>query len=263
MPHSDEYPVFARYERWTRKPLIYLPVVLRGELIGCLWGSKMYVSAGFARRFPVPGVNLDPLLFWEERLDRCYRQGLTPSEAVRRWIRVPERPAGGAIPDAREREAPSLLALWNQLNPTGPPLGPGPDIQDGMFDDGTPLDRADGRGPLIGAPPPPTYHTETGMAIRYLIVTKDGAPIGYIWTSVSGDAAGYLPRAVAGRSGRIAEGLWKTRLNDAYARGEASRAALRYCRKFPMHHLMGGIERDAIEYETSSLAELRNIANYY
>jgi hypothetical protein len=258
--NSEEYPIFAQYERWTRKPLIYLPVMLRGDLIGYLWGSRSYISSGFMRRFPVPGPNFGPLLFWEERLERCYRERLTPSEAVRRWIGAPEDPIGGGIPDTREREAPNLLAVWNQLNPTGPPLGSGPDIQDGMFEDGTPVDRFEDWGPLVGAPPPPTYRTETDTAVRYLPVTKDDAPIGYIWSSVCGNAAGYLPHAAAGRSGTIAAGLWKTRLSDAYARGESPLTALRYCKTFPAHRLAGGIEKNAIEHEIASLAELGNIA---
>ncbi|GAB2697929.1 hypothetical protein GCM10027089_19500 [Nocardia thraciensis] len=212
------------------------------------------------RRFPTPGPNFGSLFFWDERLGRCYREGLTPPEAVRRWIGAPEDPIGGGISDTREREAPNLHALWNQLNPTGPPLGPGPDIQDGMFEDGTPLDRSEDWGPLVGAPPPPTYRTETDTAVRYLLVTKDGEPIGYIWSSVSGDAAGYLPHAAAGHSGTIAAGLWKTRLSDACVRGESPLAALRSCRTFPAHRLAGGIAENAIEHEIASLAELGNIA---
>jgi|GEM_PF-4196808 len=57
------------YSRWTRLPLVYLPVRRRGELIGHLWASRGYNAAGFERRLAVAGDDLDCVIAWEARLN--------------------------------------------------------------------------------------------------------------------------------------------------------------------------------------------------
>lgn len=96
-----------------------------------------------------------------ERLDTACKQGLRPTDAVQRWVGAPEDPIGGYIAaDASVCDAPNLDTLYERTNPGGP-SAPGPLIQDGEFPDGTPVNRAEGWGPLgsMSAIPYPTITT--------------------------------------------------------------------------------------------------------
>ncbi|RDI68079.1 hypothetical protein [Nocardia pseudobrasiliensis] len=250
----------AAYSHWTRRALTYLPVHRRGVLIGYLWASTEQHAAGFERRLETAGNDLDCLLAWEARLSDAAAQGLSPNEAIRQWIGAPEDAAAGAVPaETQPGELPSLDELWTRLNPDGPPLGDGPLIQDGAYLDGTPADRRDGWGPLVSVPLR-TYATETASPIRYLPVRLDELVAGYIWAAITGEAAGYLPRTQAGRAGEIAAGLWQLRMSDAYLAGEPATTALTRCRDQPADRLSGVVGADAVEYEASTLAELRDLA---
>ncbi len=252
----------ANYSRWTRQALTYLPVHRRGELIGYLWASATgNYAAGFERRLVVAGDDLDCLIAWEARLTEASRAGLAPAAALEQWIGAPEDETAGGIPaGSRPVDSPSLDELWGRLNPDGPPLGEGPLIQDGTYPDGTPVDRADGWGPLVSSPLP-AYATATDAPIRYLPVRVDSAVVGYVWAAVTGDAAGYLPHARAGRTGEIAAGLWQLRFSDAYVAGQPSITALSHMRTFAADHLSGVIAPDDAEQQAGSLADLRTISS--
>ncbi|QIS08960.1 hypothetical protein [Nocardia arthritidis] len=253
-------PVSGNYHKWTRQPVVYLPVTLSGTLIGYLWAAKTGNAAGFERRLDADGGDLTHLFTWERRLSEAAAQGLPPIAAVQRWIGAPESPEAGGIAAGTELvEAADQETMWNELNPDGPPLGPGPLVQDGLLPDSTPVDRAQGWGPLVSASPPPTYATVTSAAVRFLPVVKNGSVLGYLWASVTGDAADYLPRSAAGDAGKLAAGLWRMRLGDAHTAGLSATDAIRHCRTYQEDSFAGMVDRRA-ELRTSpnlaSLAEL-------
>ncbi|WP_069161931.1 hypothetical protein [Nocardia altamirensis] len=253
----------GNYDKWTRLPVVYLPVTQGGTLIGYLWASQSGNAAGFERRLSVAGDNLTCLFAWERRLSEASDEGLAPAAAIERWIGQPEEPEyGGIAADATPTAAPSLAAIWNDLNPDGPPLGPGPMVQDGMFPDGTPADRAQGWGPLVSAPPPPTYATETDTPVQFLPVVKGDATLGYLWAASTGDAADYLPAAAAGDGGRVAAGLWRMRLGDAYGAGLPATEALRQVRTYPPDSLAGSVDSNAELRTAPDLATLRDRAQH-
>ncbi|MCX4093046.1 hypothetical protein [Nocardia sp. alder85J] len=144
------------------------------------------------------------------------------------------------------------------MNPGGPPP-PDPPIQDGMFADGAPADRSLGWGPLVSTPPQ-TYPSRTDGPVIFLPVRLESALAGYVWAATTGDAAGYLPCANAGQPGVIAGGLWRARLDTAYAQRISAVDAVRRCRSFPTDRLSGMIGADAPEQELGSLDELIALA---
>ncbi|MFG1793651.1 hypothetical protein [Nocardia sp. NPDC049149] len=255
------------YERWTRQPLIYFPVLLRGELLGYLWASKEHNAASFLRRMwpnryadPFDDPSLACSFYWQERLTDAHGRGLRPVDALREWVGATEDPVGGAIPgDAREETAPSTAELRRRVNPEDPRLNEEPLIQDGEFADGTPVDRAQGWGPLVSAPLP-RYPTEADSAVRFFAVTKDDTIIGYLWAATTGAAADYLPRVAAGRTGWTAAGHWRLGLSRAYEAGLSAVDALQRCRHAPETPLSGTIADDAAAQELPSLAHLRALA---
>jgi len=248
------------YRRWTRQPLIFLPVHRRGEVIGCLWAATNQHAAGFERRLAVVGDDLDCLIAWETRLTEAAAAGLAPTAAIEQWIGAPDDAIAGAVPAGiRTISSPSLAQLWDQLNPDGPPLGEGPLIQDDTYPDGTPVDRANGWGPLVSVPLE-NYATDTAAPVRYLPVRLDSAVVGYVWAAVTGDAAGYLPRAQAGRSGEIAAGLWQLRFSDAYLAGQPATEALSRFPAFPADRLSGLVGPGVTEDRAPTLDELRRLA---
>ncbi|WP_280268038.1 hypothetical protein [Nocardia wallacei] len=261
-------PPRATYDGWTRQPVFYFPVVLRGELVGYLWASVTHGSASFVRKLRMNGAGAqadpfaDPSLWatdvWAERLAAAYAQGVTAQDAVRAWVGAPEDPQGGGIPaDAAEHRAESLAALYEFANPGGPPP-PEPLVQDGMYPDGTPVDRSRGWGPVVSSPVV-RYPTETGAGVRFAPVSKDGRVVGYLWASVADDAADYLPRA-GDRTGEIAAGTWQLRLSQAQRDGLTPTQALQRCRQQPEDHLAGVIGSDAPEGEFADLAQLKDLA---
>ncbi len=259
-------PRRKKYDGWTRQPVFFFPVVLRGALLGYLWASVTHNSASFMRKLPL-GQPFDPFSdptldasdVWHERLKAAYEQGLPAQQAVRSWVGASEDPeAGGIAADAVEQHAETLEALNQWVNPGGPPV-PNPLIQDGMYPDGTPVDRSEGWGPLVSGTVA-RYPTETASAVKFSPVMKDGQVIGFLWASMTGEAAGYLRRTPAGRTSEVAAGLWHLRLSQSYEAGWTSLQALDFCRSQPEDHLSGIIGTDAPIGEFSTLDQLKAYA---
>ncbi|TDD64483.1 hypothetical protein [Actinomadura rubrisoli] len=248
------------YEPFTRQPVFYLPVLLRGELVGYLWAAESNAkAAGFIRRLELPEPSLDAAGFWALRLTEAYDEGLPAREAIRRWIGAPEDAKGGAVPpSAREQRASGTAELSELLNP-GIAHQPGPLVQDGLFPDGTPVDRSQGWGPLISTAPP-SYPVRTAGPVVFLPVTRAGSVVGYVWASVTGDAASYLGRQAAGRDGEIAAGLWKARLAHLFGERVPAVEALRRLKGLPEHPLAGEIAADAQEAQAANLGGLERLA---
>ncbi|MCQ0008431.1 hypothetical protein [Actinomadura madurae] len=194
-------PSTPSYAHWTREPLIYFWVLLRGRRIGCLWGSSRHQAAGFLLAPDVSEAEMYAADVWEDRLAEAYARDMQAAEAVRRWKGAAEDQVGGAIPaDEEERRAPSLQALHEVVAP-GFPAPEGPSVQDGLFEDGTPADRSAGFGPLFSAPPP-TYPEQAAGPVRALPVTLAGTVVGYVWASADGQAAGLREQGTGRNGGR-------------------------------------------------------------
>lgn len=252
-------PSTPSYAHWTREPLIYFWVLLRGRRIGCLWGSSRHQAAGFLLVPDVSEAEMYAADVWEDRLAEAYARDMQAAEAVRRWKGAAEDQVGGAIPaDEEERRAPSLQALHEVVAP-GFPAPEGPSVQDGLFEDGTPADRSAGFGPLFSAPPP-TYPEQAAGPVRALPVTLAGTVVGYVWASADGQVAGYVSREPAGTAGEVAAGLWKMRLSDSHREGVSSLEALRRCALAPEDRLSGVIGQDAPEQDLPGLDALRELA---
>ncbi|URM96337.1 hypothetical protein LUW76_19495 [Actinomadura madurae] len=252
-------PSTPSYAHWTREPLIYFWVLLRGRRIGCLWGSSRHQAAGFLLAPDVSEAEMYAADVWEDRLAEAYARDMQAAEAVRRWKGAAEDQVGGAIPaDEEERRAPSLQALHEVVAP-GFPAPEGPSVQDGLFEDGTPADRSAGFGPLFSAPPP-TYPEQAAGPVRALPVTLAGTVVGYVWASADGQAADYVSREPAGTAGEVAAGLWKMRLSDSHREGVSSLEALRRCALAPEDRLSGVIGQDAPEQDLPGLDALRELA---
>ncbi|WP_067906796.1 hypothetical protein [Actinomadura rubrobrunea] len=247
------------YEPFTRKPLVYLPVMLRGRHIGYLWAGMTGTAAGFIRRNEFLTEAFEAPMVWSERLAEAHAQGLHAREAIRRWIGAPEDPRGGAVPpDAREGHADDLAQLQALANPGEPPT-PGPLIQDGEYPDGTPVDRSRGWGPLHFQLPP-SYSPTAAGPVRYLPVVKDGLVLGYLWSSVAGGAASFLARRDAGVDGRNAIAAWTPRLRELHGQGVPATEMLRRCRAMASDPRAGAVPADAREEEAASLADLERLA---
>ncbi|WP_147288945.1 hypothetical protein [Nocardia mexicana] len=232
--------------------------------MGYLWASVTHNSASFIRKLRMDGGDpfSDPSLWatdvWADRLAAAYSQGVAAQDAVRAWVGAPEDPQGGGIPaGVAEHRTESLTALYEFANPGGPPP-PDPLVQDGMYPDGTPVDRSQGWGPVVSAPVR-RYPTVTDAAVRFAPVSKDGRVIGYLWASLADDAADYLPRT-GDRDGEIAAGTWQLRLSRAYREGQSPTQALQQCRQQPDDHLGGVIGLDVPEGQFAGLSELENLA---
>jgi hypothetical protein len=253
-------PPRPSYERFTRRAVLYLPVVLRGGLLGYLWAAESNANAaGFVRCLAARAAGADATAVWGRRLDTFHDRGAPALDAIRSWIGAPEDPVGGAVPaGTRERRAPSLAALHELANP-GTPAPSGPMVQDGLYPDGTPVDRSAGWGPLMSVRPP-SYATRTATPVVFYPVTRGGTVLGYVWASVSEQAASYLRRAQAGRDGEVAAGLWGARLAHAFGAGVPAVDAVRRLRGTPEDPLAGGIAADAQERQAAGLDELDRLA---
>src|SRR4051794_11766995 len=91
-------PATPSYAHWTREPLIYFWVRLRGRAIGCLWGSVRHPAAGFLLVPDASEAEMYAADFWEDRLAQAYAQDVQAAEAVRRLRGAAEDEVGGGIP---------------------------------------------------------------------------------------------------------------------------------------------------------------------
>ncbi|WP_158891577.1 hypothetical protein [Amycolatopsis anabasis] len=210
--------------------IFYVPVTKSGEVIGYLWASAADDDASFVRKVT---NSADADLRWYERLDRAEADGLTPREALRRWVGEPEdTEAGGISPGTVERWAPNSQALLELANPS----------------------LARKATPVAG------YPASAEGAVRYLPITLDDQVLGYLWAAETEDAAGYVRRASAGADGLRAGTWWRSRLAEAREAGLPPLAALRNWVGLPSYLESGGIAADAEEGRAASLRALKDLA---
>jgi hypothetical protein len=260
-PSSDPYP-HGGYNPFTEGPIRYLPVLMEGEIVGYLWASVADDAASFLRVMTPPlHRSLDAAVAWSERLREAEVAGLSPTQALGRWVGAPPDPEAGAIPaGAVPQEAPSRRALDEIANPGSPPditeLPPAPF---GYLPDGTPLDRSQGWEPKIATFSPrlpPRYLTVTAAPVRYLAVVKDGRTMGYLWASTLDNAASYERRGFDVEDNEV-WGAWAARLDEAAGEGVPPLDALR---RFAGQSAGGAGAVGVEEREAPSLAALQEIA---
>jgi hypothetical protein len=96
----------------TDSAVRYVPVMLGGQVLGYLWAAVDDDAADFMPRSQVGAPANLAMRPWIERLDQAKQEGLSPMEALRRWIGQPEDPdVGGIAAGAEIRDAPSVEAL--------------------------------------------------------------------------------------------------------------------------------------------------------
>jgi hypothetical protein len=260
-PNTDPYP-HGGYSAFGEGPVRYLPVLVEGEIVGYLWASAADDAASFLRVLVPPLTrSLDAAVAWSERLREAEAEGLTPLQALERWIGAPPDPQAGAIPaGAVPQEAPSRRALDEIANPGSPPditdLPPAPF---GYLPDGTPLDRSQGWEPKIATSSPrprPRYLAVTDGPVRYLAVVKDGRTMGYLWASTSDNAAWYERRGSDVEDHDV-QGRWLARLDEAARESVPPLEAVRRWIGRPADEA-GAVEGE--EREASSLDALKEIA---
>ncbi|WP_157955309.1 hypothetical protein [Streptomyces noursei] len=100
------------YPFLTDSPVRYLPVTLRGKVLGYLWASEEDDAADYEPRAAAAPAGLDAGLVWGPRLMQAWEEGLTPLQALRQYKGEPEHSeAGGIAADADERVAPTTESL--------------------------------------------------------------------------------------------------------------------------------------------------------
>jgi hypothetical protein len=252
------------YSTSTRTAIRYLPVSLHGDVIGYLWGSVSDDAASYLRRHGAQETaeGFQSAVFWSKRLDEACAQGLTPLQAIRRWVGAPEDPRGGTIVSgAVEREAANPRELAESVNPGKVDPRDYDDEAGGTWPDGTPFDRSKGwenLSPFTLEKPGYSFLTES--AVRYVPVTNAGEVLGYLWAAVDDDAADFVPRLPAEERGNLAMGPWISRLDQAKQEGLTPIEALRRWIGEPEDARAGGIAGDAEIREASSLEALKEIA---
>ncbi|MBE1533360.1 hypothetical protein [Actinomadura algeriensis] len=225
---TDQAPIDHTYARHTDGPVRYYPIVRSGETVGFLWASVDDSAASCLRRLAKKEESLHAYRVWNERLKASKAQGLTPLQALRRWVGESDGAEHGCL-DVPEREASTLSELREIANP-------------GHVDPLREKRRANPPGSWRqGTPPvvsfrPRDYPKTTEAPVRYVSVMKDGVILGYLWASTADDAASYIYRQSAG--------------DDGVDSGVPWRKALR----------AGGIPTDTPVNEAPSLGALRSIA---
>lgn len=257
-PRSTDEPLDP-YSAETESAVRYLPVTMSGEIIGYLWASDTDDGISFIRRLAASQDTYRAAEAWSDRLDQAEAEGLTPLQALRRWVGEPEDPdTGGIAADAVELWAPDLRTLNELANPghVEPPL------DSDFLPDGTPMDRSQGWEDLspFSLDSSGYYPFLTESAVRYLPVTRRGEVLGYLWASETDDAAEYVERWAADADGFHAGGLWRSRLNQAKKEGMTPLEALRRWVGQPEDPEGGGIAADAME-RGAQLQALQELAD--
>ncbi|MFJ2203301.1 hypothetical protein [Streptomyces violaceusniger] len=230
----------------------YLPVVLHGETIGCLSLTEGDSEAYFLRRMASDQDTLLAAAHWAMRMEEARDDGLTPIQAMRRWIGAPEDPEAGGIPEGSElltvQDGDTLRGI---INPgyVKPTVDIGPPEHERHPDELSPLTLEKTGYPFL-----------TESAVRYLPVTLEGVVLGYLWASEADDAADYEPCAAAAPAGLDAGLVWGPRLMRAWGEGLTPLQVLCRWKGEPEHPDAGGIAADAEERVMPSTDALEELA---
>lgn len=259
------------YGSSTGTPIRYLPITRGAEVLGYLWASESDDAAGYVKQAAAAADGLRAGALWRSRLAEAKGEGLTPAQALRRWIGAPAYlEFGGIAADAEELEAPSLQALQDLARRAAKARDP---VRSGEQDRSprrtrgtrsTPdepvpdwMQRWDSElSPIPAAVP--SYSFLTGAPVHYLPVTRGEQVLGYLWASATDDAADFVTRIDAGAGATNAKGWWIARLSEAHRDGLRPLEALRHWAGAPEDPVGGGVGTE--EHMAPSLRALKEVA---
>lgn len=101
----DDYPHTTDSAVW------YLPVVLRGRIVGYLWAATTDDAIALTRCPEAGNTGIYAAIRWTERTRWAKRKGIRPLVLLRRFVGQAEDSRGGYIPRVKPKLAPSLDAL--------------------------------------------------------------------------------------------------------------------------------------------------------
>ncbi|HEU5027030.1 MAG TPA: hypothetical protein VFV01_19090 [Spirillospora sp.] len=100
------------YPEETAGPVVHLPVVLGGNLVGYVWAAVSGDAAGYLRRVPAGRAGEIATGLWKARLSDAFEAGVHAVQAIRAFRGLPEDHLSGTVPaDAAEQQAPGLADL--------------------------------------------------------------------------------------------------------------------------------------------------------
>ncbi|MEU6580760.1 hypothetical protein [Nocardia sp. NPDC046763] len=101
------------YPDETSSAVIYLPVSLKGTIVGYVWASTTDDAAGYIPRTAVGHTGFVAGGLWRARLINAHMAGLSALDAVRRCRSLPANSPGtfGVIEPIPEQKAPTLADL--------------------------------------------------------------------------------------------------------------------------------------------------------
>lgn len=103
----------STYSDETASAVIYLPVNLKGAIVGYVWASVSDEAAGYISRAAVGNVGVVAGGLWRARLIDAHKTGLSALDAVRRCRSLPANAPGtfGVIEPIPEQQAHTLDEL--------------------------------------------------------------------------------------------------------------------------------------------------------
>ncbi|MDA0567729.1 hypothetical protein LG943_25905 [Streptomonospora sp. S1-112] len=255
----------ATYGTRVSGPVRYLPVLLGGEVIGYLYASVRGNAASYIRRLGARATRegAEGAVEWARRLRAAHREGLTPQEALERWIGAEEHPHAGAVPVGTGfAEAESYEELMQRANPgyVEPEVPQVP-----MYDsEGTPLDRDQpgGWGPIgpLRTEDPEGYRMVSLTPVLYYPVLRGGAGLGYVWAAEAGDAAGFAPRVEARGAGYRARTAWVDRFKLGKREGRTPLETIRWWKGAAEDPVAGRVPSEAQEQRAADSKALNLLA---
>ncbi|WP_052809291.1 hypothetical protein [Streptomonospora alba] len=261
-PETFAEHVETPYGSVERGPVRYLPVESGGEVIGYLYAGVKEKGASYIRRLGTQEnrVGFAGATVWSQRLLEARKDGLSPEDALRRWIGAEERPQAGAVPaGAQFAEASSTEELRQLANP-----GRAEDLlPPWMREPGSGGMQTERRAPGEWEPMGPMrteypegYRLVSDTPVRYLPVYEGDTLLGYVWAAESDDAAGFAERTLPGGRGARALTAWIRRFGQCKSEGLTPLQGLRRWKGAAEDPVAGRVPADAPEGRASDSAEV-------
>lgn len=196
---------------------------------------------------------------WNARIRECYASGFEVMDALEYLKDFPYDPLIGWIDPTEGRNERSGVEQFHE-EITGRPLKPAREMSKQSFEDGAPMDRSEGWGPLSPMDPSKkTYKASSDSSITYLPVEKEGKVIGYLWASNRDWAAGFVWEVTPERIGFSASAAWHDWLSYCWQQGLEPVEALRAARDLSPDPARGEVVSGSEEKVIESLKELRRV----
>ena len=101
----EEFPASTEGAVW------FVPVTLRGTVVGYAWAAVTNDAAGYVPRAAAGDDGFNTGVVWVGRFRWAKANGLAPLEALARWAGEPEDELAGHVAAAARAEAASLSDL--------------------------------------------------------------------------------------------------------------------------------------------------------